>query len=99
MDAVHESFTHGVAHTSLIGGIIIAAGALIVLAVLPGRKAAAKHLQERTEGAQRSPVPARPQSSDTAGPSATPEAPASSSTPMRRRAATESVGAQPRRIG
>ncbi|MEU1666776.1 MFS transporter [Streptomyces sparsogenes] len=76
VDAVHESFAHGVAHTSLIGGIIMAAGALIVLAVLPGRKAAAKHLQERTARAQGSPLPARPPRSDTAGPSATPEAPA-----------------------
>jgi EmrB/QacA subfamily drug resistance transporter len=39
LDAVHEAFAHGVAHTSLVGGIIMAAGALIVLAVLPGRKA------------------------------------------------------------
>ncbi|MFD5383664.1 MFS transporter [Streptomyces sp. NPDC127074] len=50
VDAVHESFAHGVAHTSLIGGLIMAAGALIVLAVLPGRKAAAPQPgQERTE--------------------------------------------------
>ncbi|MEV6790764.1 MFS transporter [Streptomyces sp. NPDC051320] len=42
VNAVNESFAHGVAHTSLIGGIIMAAGALIVLAVLPGRKAAGK---------------------------------------------------------
>ncbi len=41
VDAVHEAFAHGVAHTSLVGGIIMAAGALIVLAVLPGRKARA----------------------------------------------------------
>ncbi|MFF4257767.1 MFS transporter [Streptomyces sp. NPDC001663] len=46
VDAVHESFAHGVAQTSLVGGIIMAAGALIVLAVLPGRKAAAKHPTE-----------------------------------------------------
>ncbi|MFE1927994.1 MFS transporter [Streptomyces asoensis] len=38
-DAVHEAFAHGVAQTSLIGGIIMAAGTMIVLAVLPGRKA------------------------------------------------------------
>lgn len=38
VDAVHESFAHGVAHTSLIGGVIMAVGALIVLAVLPGRR-------------------------------------------------------------
>ncbi|NNN28820.1 MFS transporter [Streptomyces sp. S3(2020)] len=38
LDAVHESFAHSVAHTSLIGGIIMAAGTLIVLAVLPGRR-------------------------------------------------------------
>ncbi|MFI9341891.1 MFS transporter [Streptomyces sp. NPDC052773] len=51
VDAVHESFAHGVAHTSLIGGLIMAAGALIVLAVLPGRKAAAR--AQDTEGAER----------------------------------------------
>ncbi|MER5428936.1 MFS transporter [Streptomyces sp. NPDC002588] len=42
VDAVHEAFAHGVARTSLVGGIIMAAGTLVVLAVLPGRKAAAK---------------------------------------------------------
>ncbi|WP_405988484.1 MFS transporter [Streptomyces sp. NBC_00986] len=39
VDAVHEAFAHGVARTSLVGGIIMAAGTLIVLAVLPGRRA------------------------------------------------------------
>ncbi|WP_425247514.1 MFS transporter [Streptomyces sp. NEAU-NA10] len=38
VDAVHQAFAHGVAQTSLIGGIIMAAGTLIVLAVLPGRR-------------------------------------------------------------
>ncbi|MCX5556503.1 MFS transporter [Streptomyces sp. NBC_00038] len=38
VDAVHESFAHAIAHTSLFGGIIMAAGTLIVIAVLPGRK-------------------------------------------------------------
>ncbi|GGQ77245.1 MFS transporter [Streptomyces flaveolus] len=52
-DAVHEAFAHGVATTSLIGGIIMAAGTVIVLAVLPGRRAAAQH---RTED---EPAPAR----------------------------------------
>ncbi|SDN66739.1 drug resistance transporter, EmrB/QacA subfamily [Streptomyces sp. cf386] len=42
IDAVHESFAHSVAQTSLIGGIIMAAGTAIVLAVLPGRRRAAK---------------------------------------------------------
>ncbi|MES4903140.1 MULTISPECIES: MFS transporter [unclassified Streptomyces] len=46
VDAVHESFAHAVAHTSLIGAVIMAAGTLIVVAVLPGRKAAAGHRQE-----------------------------------------------------
>ncbi|WP_328425631.1 MFS transporter [Streptomyces sp. NBC_00443] len=49
VDAVHEAFAHGVAQTSLIGGIIMAAGTLIVLAVLPGHRKAGKH---RSEGAQ-----------------------------------------------
>jgi len=40
VDAVHEAFAHGVAQTSLVGGIIMAAGTLIVLAVLPGRRPA-----------------------------------------------------------
>ncbi|MFF5187917.1 MFS transporter [Streptomyces sp. NPDC000345] len=40
IDAVHEAFAHSVAQTSLVGGIIMAAGAMIVLAVLPGRRAA-----------------------------------------------------------
>ncbi|MER5215516.1 MFS transporter [Streptomyces sp. NPDC002838] len=42
VDAVHEAFAHGVAQTSLVGGITMAAGTMIVLAVLPGRRAAAK---------------------------------------------------------
>uniref|UniRef100_A0AAU1ZVB2 MFS transporter n=1 Tax=Streptomyces sp. NBC_00093 TaxID=2975649 RepID=A0AAU1ZVB2_9ACTN len=46
VDAVNESFAHSVAHTSLIGGIIMAAGTLIVLVVLPGRKRAGKSAQE-----------------------------------------------------
>jgi EmrB/QacA subfamily drug resistance transporter len=49
VDAVHEAFAHGVAHTSLIGGIIMAAGALIVLAVLPGRRARAADGQASEE--------------------------------------------------
>ena len=40
LDAVHESCAHGAARTSLIGGIIMAAGTLIALAVLPGRRKA-----------------------------------------------------------
>ncbi|MGW1375076.1 MFS transporter [Streptomyces sp. NPDC002446] len=40
VDAVHQAFAHGVAQTSLVGGIIMAAGTLIVLAVLPGRRGA-----------------------------------------------------------
>jgi EmrB/QacA subfamily drug resistance transporter len=42
VDAVHQAFAHGVAQTSLIGGIIMAAGTLIVLAVLPGRRGFAR---------------------------------------------------------
>ena len=37
LGAVHESFAHAIAHTSLIGGIIMAVGTLIVFVVLPGR--------------------------------------------------------------
>jgi EmrB/QacA subfamily drug resistance transporter len=43
VDAVNESFAHSVAHTSLIGGIIMAVGTLIVLAVLPGSRSADQH--------------------------------------------------------
>ncbi|WP_330326647.1 MFS transporter [Streptomyces pseudovenezuelae] len=42
VDAVHQAFAHGVAQTSLIGGIVMAAGTLIILAVLPGRRGFAK---------------------------------------------------------
>ncbi|MGW1778291.1 MFS transporter [Streptomyces sp. NPDC002143] len=46
VDAVQESFAHAIAHTSLIGAIIMAAGTVIVIAVLPGRKATGKHDDE-----------------------------------------------------
>ncbi|MFE7649806.1 MFS transporter [Streptomyces phaeoluteigriseus] len=47
VDAVHESFAHAIAHTSLVGGIIMAVGTVIVLVVLPGRKADGEHRQEK----------------------------------------------------
>ncbi|MEU9170036.1 MFS transporter [Streptomyces sp. NPDC048420] len=50
VDAVHEAFAHGVAQTSLIGGIIMAAGTLIVLAIMPGRRGFAKHNAEPGAG-------------------------------------------------
>ncbi|WP_416966809.1 MFS transporter [Streptomyces sp. 4F14] len=50
VDAVHQAFAHGVAQTSLIGGIIMAAGTAIVLAVLPGRRGFAKHNAEPEAG-------------------------------------------------
>ncbi|MFD3616485.1 MFS transporter [Streptomyces sp. NPDC058676] len=46
VDAVHQAFAHGVAQTSMVGGIVMAAGALIVLAVLPGRSGAGKRRSE-----------------------------------------------------
>ncbi|WP_128433890.1 MFS transporter [Streptomyces cyaneus] len=46
VDAVHEAFAQSIAHTSLIGGIIMAAGTLIVLAVLPGRRKTDHHRDE-----------------------------------------------------
>ncbi len=49
VDAVHEAFAHGVARTSLVGGIIMAVGTLIVLAVLPGRRANAEPGPKATE--------------------------------------------------
>ncbi|GAA2609068.1 MFS transporter [Streptomyces roseoviolaceus] len=39
IDAVHESFAHAIAQTSLVGALIMAAGTMIVIAVLPGRRA------------------------------------------------------------
>jgi hypothetical protein len=50
VDAVHQAFAHGVAQTSLIGGIIMAAGTLIVLAILPGRPGFAKQSAEPGAG-------------------------------------------------
>ncbi|MEU0072916.1 MFS transporter [Streptomyces sp. NPDC006332] len=50
VDAVHQAFAHGVAQTSLIGGIIMAAGTLIVLAVLPGRSGFARKNSEPGAG-------------------------------------------------
>ncbi|TLS46499.1 MFS transporter [Streptomyces montanus] len=52
VDAVHEAFAHGVARTSLVGGIIMAAGTLIVLAVLPNRRDAGKHRPQETAAAE-----------------------------------------------
>ncbi|MFE1884716.1 MFS transporter [Streptomyces diastatochromogenes] len=53
VDAVHESFAHGVAQTSLVGGIIMTAGTMIVLALLPGRRSGAKHRQEKAVEAEK----------------------------------------------
>ncbi len=50
VDAVHQAFAHGVAQTSLIGGIIMAAGTLIVLAVLPGRRGLTQKSAEQGAG-------------------------------------------------
>lgn len=50
VDAVHQAFAHGVAQTSLIGGIVMAAGTLLVLAVLPGRRAFTKKSAEPGAG-------------------------------------------------
>ncbi|MES5823392.1 MFS transporter [Streptomyces sp. RG80] len=50
VDAVHQAFAHGVAQTSLIGGIIMAAGTLIVFAILPSRRRFAKQSAEPGAG-------------------------------------------------
>ncbi|MFJ6913464.1 MFS transporter [Streptomyces sp. NPDC101133] len=47
-DAVHKAFAHGVSTTSLVGGIIMAAGTAIVLAVLPGHRRGGP--EDRPEG-------------------------------------------------
>ncbi|MEV5610536.1 MFS transporter [Streptomyces sp. NPDC052225] len=60
VDAVHQAFAHGVAQTSLIGGIIMAAGTAIVLAVLPGRRGFVRKNAEPESGTATSeagPVP------------------------------------------
>ncbi|WP_089102152.1 MFS transporter [Streptomyces hyaluromycini] len=49
IDAVHESFAHGVAQTSLVGGIIMAAGTMIVLAVLPGLRGETRSEEDAEE--------------------------------------------------
>ncbi|WP_329222144.1 MFS transporter [Streptomyces sp. NBC_01485] len=51
--AVHESFAHAIAHTSLVGGVIMAAGTVLVLLVLPGRR--------RSTGQDRQTEPAQAQ--------------------------------------
>ncbi|MFC9843696.1 MFS transporter [Streptomyces sp. NPDC060223] len=43
VDAIHESFARSVAHTSLFGAVIMTAGTLIVLAVLPSYRHTDKH--------------------------------------------------------
>jgi EmrB/QacA subfamily drug resistance transporter len=55
-DAVHQAFAHSVAHTSLIGGIIMAAGTLVVLVVLPGRRQTVTRRQEEAPPTQREPA-------------------------------------------
>lgn len=40
VDAVHQAFAQGVAQASMTGGIIMAIGTLVVLAVLPNRRKA-----------------------------------------------------------
>ncbi|MBZ6129926.1 MFS transporter [Streptomyces olivaceus] len=50
-DAVHRAFAQGVSTTSLVGGVIMAAGTAVVLAVLPGRRAR-KAAQEETAEAR-----------------------------------------------
>ncbi|AWW41622.1 MFS transporter [Streptomyces cadmiisoli] len=52
VDAVHESFAHSVAQTSLVGGIIMAGGAMVVLALLPRRKSTGKHSAAKTRSDQ-----------------------------------------------
>lgn len=54
VDAVHQAFAHGVAQTSLVGGIIMATGTLIVLAVLPGRRGFARKSAEPGAGTEAS---------------------------------------------
>ncbi|MER5938159.1 MFS transporter [Streptomyces sp. NPDC001928] len=66
VDAVHESFAHGVAQTSLTGGIIMAAGTMIVLAVLPGRRKAGAHTGQDDGAAPRETADSQKAASGTA---------------------------------
>ncbi|MDW4909791.1 MFS transporter [Streptomyces sp. ADMS] len=50
VDAVHQAFAHSVAQTSMVGGIVMAAGTVIVLAVLPGRSGARTRRSEGSAG-------------------------------------------------
>jgi hypothetical protein len=50
VDAVHQAFAHGVANTSLVGGITMAAATLIIFAVLPGRRGFARTNAEQGAG-------------------------------------------------
>ncbi|MFF2847288.1 MFS transporter [Streptomyces sp. NPDC058001] len=60
INAVHESFATAVSHTSLIGGVIMGAGTLIVLAVLPShRKRPARTTGKTTADATARPEPER----------------------------------------
>ncbi|MZE68137.1 MFS transporter, partial [Streptomyces sp. SID5789] len=61
-DAVDRAFAHGVSTTSLVGGIIMAVGTVIVLAVLPGRRGGA---EDRPEG-EPTAATADPEHSDSA---------------------------------
>lgn len=56
LDAVHESFAHAVAQTSLVGGVIMAVGTLIVFAILPARSRGGA--ERNAERADESPAPA-----------------------------------------
>lgn len=49
--AADHAFAHAVAHTSLIGGIILAAGTVLVALILPGRRPAASEAEPQPSDA------------------------------------------------
>ncbi|MEV4438792.1 MFS transporter [Streptomyces sp. NPDC049577] len=57
VDAVHKAFSDAVAHTSLVGAIVLGAGTVLVAFLLPGRGAASPESDERPD-AEREPEPA-----------------------------------------
>ncbi|MEU0312861.1 MFS transporter [Nocardioides sp. NPDC006273] len=61
VEAVHQAFAHGVAHTSLVGAIIMAAGTLLVFVVLPGRREFARTSADPGTGTAASEVAAVPE--------------------------------------
>ncbi|WP_316782258.1 MFS transporter [Streptomyces sasae] len=57
-DAVGSSFGHAVAHTSLVGAVILGVGTVLVAVLLPGREKAEAEAAAEAEAEEREPVDA-----------------------------------------